>query len=144
MNGISSAGIDTNGRIMSRSSCSRMWQWYMKPPGECLEAHDDVDDLVRVDPDGVLESELVVVEGVCGCHRPARRRACTVAPVCRVVIAVRRADRRSRVPIEHLERVEVDVDRVGVLGEVDEPPDLRLPSIGKNVTVSSKRVATVR
>ena len=29
MKGISSAGIVTNGRIMSRSSCSRMWQWYM-------------------------------------------------------------------------------------------------------------------
>jgi hypothetical protein len=29
MNGISSAGITTNGRIMSWSSCSRMWQWYM-------------------------------------------------------------------------------------------------------------------
>ena len=29
MNGMSSAGMVTNGRIMSRSSCSRMWQWYM-------------------------------------------------------------------------------------------------------------------
>ena len=29
MNGISSAGMITIGRIMSRSSCSRMWQWYM-------------------------------------------------------------------------------------------------------------------
>ena len=29
MNGKSSAGMMTMGRIMSRSSCSRMWQWYM-------------------------------------------------------------------------------------------------------------------
>jgi hypothetical protein len=29
MNGMSSAGMMTIGRIMSRSSCSRMWQWYM-------------------------------------------------------------------------------------------------------------------
>jgi hypothetical protein len=29
MKGISSGGIVTKGRIMSRSSCSRMWQWYM-------------------------------------------------------------------------------------------------------------------
>ena len=29
MNGISSAGMTTKGRIMSWSSCSRMWQWYM-------------------------------------------------------------------------------------------------------------------
>jgi hypothetical protein len=29
MNGRSSAGMMTMGRIMSRSSCSRMWQWYM-------------------------------------------------------------------------------------------------------------------
>lgn len=29
MKGISSAGMTTIGRIMSRSSCSRMWQWYM-------------------------------------------------------------------------------------------------------------------
>src|SRR6476620_8647391 len=32
MNGISSGAIVTNGRIMSRSSCSRMWQWYMYRP----------------------------------------------------------------------------------------------------------------
>ena len=31
---------------------------------EHLEADDDVDDLVRVDADGVLEAELVVVEAV--------------------------------------------------------------------------------
>jgi uncharacterized membrane protein YjdF len=29
MNGMSSGAIVTKGRIMSRSSCSRMWQWYM-------------------------------------------------------------------------------------------------------------------
>ena len=29
MNGRSCAGMMTMGRIMSRSSCSRMWQWYM-------------------------------------------------------------------------------------------------------------------
>ena len=29
MNRMSSGGIVTKGRIMSRSSCSRMWQWYM-------------------------------------------------------------------------------------------------------------------
>ena len=29
MKGMSSAGMVTKGRIMSRSSCSRMWQWYM-------------------------------------------------------------------------------------------------------------------
>jgi hypothetical protein len=29
MKGMSSGGIVMNGRIMSRSSCSRMWQWYM-------------------------------------------------------------------------------------------------------------------
>ena len=29
MNGMSCAGMMTMGRIMSRSSCSRMWQWYM-------------------------------------------------------------------------------------------------------------------
>jgi hypothetical protein len=29
MKGMSSMGIVTKGRIMSRSSCSRMWQWYM-------------------------------------------------------------------------------------------------------------------
>ena len=29
MNGMSSSGMVTKGRIMSRSSCSRMWQWYM-------------------------------------------------------------------------------------------------------------------
>jgi hypothetical protein len=29
---MSSAGIVTKGRIMSRSSCSRMWQWYMYRP----------------------------------------------------------------------------------------------------------------
>src|SRR6266550_693869 len=34
MNGISSGGITTNGRIMSRSSCSRMWQWYMNRPAK--------------------------------------------------------------------------------------------------------------
>ena len=32
MNGMSSVGIVTKGRIMSRSSCSRMWQWYMYRP----------------------------------------------------------------------------------------------------------------
>ena len=32
MNGMSSGAIVTNGRIMSRSSCSRMWQWYMYRP----------------------------------------------------------------------------------------------------------------
>ena len=31
---------------------------------EILEPHDDVDDLVRVHADGVLEAELVVIEGV--------------------------------------------------------------------------------
>ena len=34
MNGMSSPGIVTNGRIMSRSSCSRMWQWYMNRPAK--------------------------------------------------------------------------------------------------------------
>ena len=29
MKGMSCAGMMTMGRIMSRSSCSRMWQWYM-------------------------------------------------------------------------------------------------------------------
>jgi len=48
------------------------------------------------------------------------------------------------VPVENLERVEVEVDRVCVAGEVDEPPDLCRWSIGKKVVVSSKRVATVR
>src|SRR6266540_5843484 len=32
MKGMSSAGMVTKGRIMSRSSCSRMWQWYMYLP----------------------------------------------------------------------------------------------------------------
>src|SRR6476646_8849800 len=32
MNGSSSIGMITIGRIMSRSSCSRMWQWYMWRP----------------------------------------------------------------------------------------------------------------
>jgi hypothetical protein len=32
MNGMSSGAIVTKGRIMSRSSCSRMWQWYMYRP----------------------------------------------------------------------------------------------------------------
>jgi hypothetical protein len=32
MNAMSSAGMVTNGRIMSRSSCSSMWQWYMYRP----------------------------------------------------------------------------------------------------------------
>jgi len=31
---------------------------------------------------------------------------------------------RRRVPVENLEGIEVKVDRVGVAGEVDEPPDL--------------------
>ncbi len=29
MKRMSSGGMTTTGRIMSRSSCSRMWQWYM-------------------------------------------------------------------------------------------------------------------
>jgi hypothetical protein len=29
MKGMSCAGMMTIGRIMSRSSCSRMWQWYI-------------------------------------------------------------------------------------------------------------------
>jgi hypothetical protein len=29
MKAMSCAGMMTMGRIMSRSSCSRMWQWYM-------------------------------------------------------------------------------------------------------------------
>ena len=33
-------------------------------PAEDLEADDDVDDLVRIDADGVLQAELVVVERV--------------------------------------------------------------------------------
>jgi hypothetical protein len=32
MNGMRSVVIVTKGRIMSRSSCSRMWQWYMYRP----------------------------------------------------------------------------------------------------------------
>ena len=32
MKGMSWAGVVTKGRIMSRSSCSRMWQWYMYRP----------------------------------------------------------------------------------------------------------------
>ncbi len=34
MNGISSGGITTKGRIMSWSSCSRMWQWYIYRPAK--------------------------------------------------------------------------------------------------------------
>jgi hypothetical protein len=38
MNGMSSLGIVTKGRIMSRSSCSRMWQRYVKRPATLRHA----------------------------------------------------------------------------------------------------------
>jgi hypothetical protein len=63
-NGINSAGITTNGRIMSWSSRSRMWQWVHVAPAKDAEANDDVDDLVRIHADGVLQAELVLVEPV--------------------------------------------------------------------------------
>ena len=92
---------------------------------ETLEADDDVDDLVRVDADGVLESELIVVEPmrdpVVG--RPADAHGRAGAGGCDPAVGL--LDGR-RVTVEDLERVEVEVDRMSVAGEVDEPPDLGL------------------
>ena len=48
----------------------------------------------------------------------------TVALVPRVVIPSVGLLDGGRVSVEDLERVEVEVDRMGVAGEVDEPPDL--------------------
>ena len=46
---MSAAGVVTNGRIMSRSSCPSMWQWYIAAVGR--EANGDLDELVGVDAD---------------------------------------------------------------------------------------------
>ena len=98
--------------------------------GEGGEAHDDVDDLVGVDSHRVLEASFVVVERVGD------------AVVGRLSDAYGRTGRSGRDrggvdlhddgnAVEDLEGVEVDVDRVGVLGQVDEPPDLGLVEHGE-------------
>jgi hypothetical protein len=51
------------------------------------------------------------------------------------------ADAASR---EDLERVEVDVDRVRVTGEIDQLPDLIPVEYGKNVVAFSKWAAAAR
>jgi hypothetical protein len=82
------------------------------PAAVAFEADGDLDDLVRVDADGVLETPLVVgdrvVELVAGVALESDRRgevAFTDSGVGNVV-----ADRVSG---EDLERVEVEVEREG-------------------------------
>ena len=87
------------------------------------EADGDFDDLVGVDADGVLEAAFVVVDGVAELVvGVAFERDCGGdGEVFDAVVGDLVAD---GAPGEDLERVEVDVDGVGVAGEVDQLPDL--------------------
>src|SRR6266446_7194268 len=88
-----------------------------------LEADGELDDLVGVDADGVLESSFVgvddVAEFVAGVAGQAHGRG-------RVAVAdpVAGDGDRDRAPGEDVEGLQVDVDRVGVAGEVDQLPYL--------------------
>jgi hypothetical protein len=100
MNGINSAGMTTNGRVVHVAAA------------ENVEAGDDVDDFVRVDADGVLEAAFVVVE-------PVRNAVLRVVADAHGGAGAAGDDsvvgqlHAGRVPVEDLERVEVEVDRVG-------------------------------
>src|SRR5579864_8658337 len=87
------------------------------------EADGDFGDLVGVDADGVLEAAFVVVDGVVELvFRVAVERDCGGdGEVFNAVVGDVEADGASG---EDLERVEVDVDGVRVVGEVDQLPDL--------------------
>ena len=63
MNGMSSAGMVTKGRIC-RGLRARELTVVHVPPAVGSEADCDLDDLVWVDADGVLEAAVVVVDGV--------------------------------------------------------------------------------
>lgn len=87
------------------------------------EADGDFGDLVGVDADGVLEAAFVVVDCVAEfVAGVAFERDCGGdGELFDAVFGDLVAD---GAPGEDLERVEVDVDRVGVVGETDQLPDL--------------------
>src|SRR5207237_4092771 len=82
------------------------------------EADGDLDDLIRVDADGVLEPALVLVDRVVelvvrvALDRDGRGEV-SVADAAVGYLVPNRAARQD------LERIEMDVDRVGVPGPVD-------------------------
>jgi hypothetical protein len=107
------------------------------------EADGDLDDLVGIDADGVLEPAFVfvdrVVEVVLGgaLERDGGSEIAVPDAIFRDLVP----DRVSR---ENLERVEVEVDRVGVAVRLINCQTSYSPSIGKNVVISSKWAATTR
>src|SRR5712691_1742622 len=92
--------------------------------GEGFEAHENIDDFVGIDPNSVLEAELILIEAV---------RDTVVGlladPHCRAGFGVGDAAIRyldsGGLPAEDLKGVEMHVDRMGIAGQVDETPDLR-------------------
>src|SRR6266699_3207991 len=87
------------------------------------ETDGDFGDLVGVDADGVLEAAFVVVDGVVELVAGVafERDGGGNGEVFDAMVGDLVADGASG---EDLERVEVDVDGVGVVGEVDQLPDL--------------------
>ena len=123
MNGMSSGGMTTKGRIMSRSSCSRMWQWYMYRPAN-VSKRTAMSTTSLGFTRTVSLNPRSLASTVCGMPSSGRYTdshggACFLRGCC-VEVDVDGCG----VAFEKLERVEVHVDRMGVAGEVDEPPYL--------------------
>jgi len=121
--GFRSAGMMTKGRITSWSRVRGCGSGTCSGRRRYL-ADDDIDDLVGVDPDGVLEPSFVVIERV-GYAVVGPSPICTVALVPDRYRSVGDLD-DGGLAVEDLEGVEVDVDGVSVFGQVDESPDLGL------------------
>ena len=88
------------------------------------EADGDFGDLVRVDADGVFQAAFVVIDGVVEfvVRVAFERDGGGEGEVFDAVAGNLVADGPAG---QDLERVEVDVDGVGVVGEVDQLPDLK-------------------
>ena len=107
------------------------------------EADGDFGDLAGVDADGVLEAAFVVVDGVVELvvRVAFERDGGGDGEVFDAVAGDLVADGAPR---QDLERVEVDVNGVGVVGEIDQLPDLIPAEDRKNVVASSKWAAAAR
>jgi hypothetical protein len=104
--------MTTDGRIMSWSSCSSRVAVVRVAAGEAVEAGGD--QLARVDPDGVLPAALVLVDST---RAAAGRGGLGVGGAVEAAGFV-------AVPADELERDQVDVEGMGVGGQVDVLPHL--------------------
>ena len=151
------------GSIMSLSSWSRMWQCHRYSPmnGFCLvrlaerqagggrwaEGHEQASDLSGVDLNGVLPSVLerparqdLPKEEFPGCRRRPRPGAhIGHAELYRAVRRLQVTVDVERLPLGQLEADQVQVDRVGVGGGVDDVPLLDGVTLTSSMSEVSNR-----